>query len=195
MNEATKNRGRLLLRPVVTLLARLRISPSAVTVAALPRSVGAAWFFATGRFIWAGVLAAIVGLCDSLDGELSRLTGKASPSGAFLDSNVDRVSEALILVGLYWYYAPLNRWFGLLAILALVFSLLVSYVRARAEGVGYECKVGIFERPVRVIVILVGAFILGRRYMPWALGLTALGSFITVIQRLVYVLRQTPPRQ
>jgi hypothetical protein len=68
-------------------------------------------------------------------------------------------------------------------------------VRARAEGVGYECKVGVFERPVRVIVILIGAFILGRRYMPWALGLTALGSFITVIQRLVYVLRQTPPRQ
>jgi len=192
VNEATKNKGRLLLRPVVAVLARLGVTPNAVTLFALPLSLVTAWAFATGRFILAGVFALVSGLCDSIDGELSRRTGLASPMGAFLDSNVDRICEALVLGGIWWYYAPVSRWYALLAILALVCSLLVSYVRARAEGVGFECKVGLFERPVRVVVLLAGAFLLGPRYMPIALGVIALGSFITVIQRLVHVLRQRP---
>jgi CDP-diacylglycerol--glycerol-3-phosphate 3-phosphatidyltransferase len=190
VNEQTKRSGRLLLRPVVNLLARLGVSPTAVTLAGLPLSLGVAYFFATGRFFWAGVLTALVGLCDSTDGELSRLTGKASATGAFLDSNVDRFSEAVMFIGLYWYYQPLNPWYALLAVLAIVCSLMVSYVRARAEGVGRECSVGLFERPVRVVVLLVGAIVLGRRYMPIAVAVITLGSLITVIQRLVHVLRQ-----
>jgi CDP-diacylglycerol--glycerol-3-phosphate 3-phosphatidyltransferase len=73
---------------------------------------------------------------------------------------------------------------------ALVFSLMVSYVRARAEGVGRECKVGFFERPIRVLVLLFGAFVLGRTWMPIALGVIAVGSLITVIQRIIYVMSQ-----
>ena len=78
MNETTKQSGRRLLGPLVSLLAALRISPNAVTVSALPLSIGAGCFFATGRFVWGGVLAALVGLCDTLDGELSRRTGTAT---------------------------------------------------------------------------------------------------------------------
>jgi CDP-diacylglycerol--glycerol-3-phosphate 3-phosphatidyltransferase len=191
MREATKQRGRRLLAPLVSLLATLRVSPTAVTVLGLPLSVGAGYLFATGRFIWAGVLAALVGLCDTLDGELSRRTGTASPLGAFIDSTVDRLSESLVLVGLYWYYR--DSWFGLLAVVALVFSLMVSYVRARAEGVGRECKVGLFERPVRVLTLLFGAFVLGRTWMPVALGVIALGSLVTVIHRIIHVLAQRSP--
>ena len=188
MNEKTKQHGRRLLQPLVSLLAALRISPTAVTVFGLPLSIGAGYFFAAGQFTIGGVLAALVGLCDTLDGELSRRTGTASSLGAFIDSTVDRLSESLVLVGLYWYYRDSR--FGLLAVVALVFSLMVSYVRARAEGVGRECKVGLFERPVRVLVLLFGAFVLGRTWMPVALGVIALGSLITVIQRITHVLAQ-----
>jgi CDP-diacylglycerol--glycerol-3-phosphate 3-phosphatidyltransferase len=188
MKEATKQRGRRLLRPLVSLLAAVHVSPTAVTVLALPLSIGAGWCFAAGRFFLGGVFVALVGLCDTLDGELSRRTGTASALGAFTDSTVDRLSESFVLVGLYWYYR--DSWFGLLAVVALVFSLMVSYVRARAEGVGRECKVGLFERPVRVLVLLFGAFVLGRRWMPVAIGVIALGSFLTVIRRIIYVLSQ-----
>jgi len=172
----------------VSLLAAMRVSATAVTVAGLPLSIGAGYLFAAGQFILGGVLAALVGLCDTLDGELSRRTGTSSALGAFVDSTVDRFSESLVLVGFYWYYR--DSWFGLLAVVALVFSLMVSYVRARAEGVGRECKVGFFERPIRVLVLLFGAFVLGRTWMPIALGVIALGSLITVIHRIVYVLSQ-----
>ena len=188
MNETTKQHGRRLLTPLLNLLAATRVSATAVTVTALPLSVLAAWFFASGRFVLGGVMVALVGLCDTLDGELSRRTGTASPLGAFIDSTVDRLSESLVLVGFYWYYRA--SWYGLLAVIALVFSLMVSYVRARAEGVGRECKIGFFERPVRVLVLLFGAFVLGRTWMPVALGVIALGSFITAIQRIIYVLSQ-----
>lgn len=188
MKEAAKQRGRRLLKPLVSLFVAMHVSATAVTCAALPLSILAGYFFAFGRFIVGGVFVALVGLCDTIDGELSRRTGTASALGAFIDSTVDRLSESFVLVGLYWYYRA--SWFGLLAIVALVFSLMVSYVRARAEGVGRECKVGLFERPVRVIVMLLGAFVLGRTWMPVALVIIALGSFVTVIQRVVYVLSQ-----
>ena len=188
MNEKTKQHGRSLLTPLLNLLAAARVSATTVTLTALPLSILAAWFFASGSFILGGVMVALVGLCDTLDGELSRRTGTASALGAFIDSTVDRLSESLVLVGFYWYYR--DSWFGLLAVVALVFSLMVSYVRARAEGVGRECKIGFFERPVRVLVLLFGTFVLGRTWMPVALGVIALGSFITVIQRIIYVLSQ-----
>jgi len=169
----------------------MRVSATAVTVLGLPLSIGAGYCFATGRFIFGGVLAALVGLCDTLDGELSRRTGTASALGAFLDSTIDRLSESLVLVGLYWYYR--DSWLGLLAVAALVFSFMVSYVRARAEGVGRECKVGLFERPVRVPMLLLGAFVLGHTWMPIALGVIALGSLVTVVQRIIHVLAQRSP--
>ncbi len=188
MKEATKQHGRRLFAPLVSLLATMRVSPTTVTLLGLPLSIAAGYFFATGWFSLGGAFAALVGLCDTLDGELSRRTGTASPLGAFIDSTVDRLSESLVLVGLYWYYR--DSWFGLLAVVALVFSLMVSYVRARAEGVGRECKVGLFERPVRVLVLLFGAFVLGRTWMPVAIGIIALGSLVTVIQRIIHVLAQ-----
>ncbi len=191
MNEKTKQQGRRFLRPLVNLLAAMRVSATAVTVAGLPLSIGAGYLFATGRFIGGGVLAALVGLCDTLDGELSRRTGTASALGAFVDSTVDRLSESLVLVGFYWYYR--DSWYGLLAVVALVLSLMVSYVRARAEGVGRECRVGFFERPIRVLLLLFGAFVLGRTWMPLALGVIAIGSLITVVHRIFHVLAQRSP--
>jgi CDP-diacylglycerol--glycerol-3-phosphate 3-phosphatidyltransferase len=190
MREADKRRGRRLIRPVVTLLSRMGVSPTAVTLAALPLSAATAYLFAIGQFLWAGVLLALAGVCDSIDGELSRATGRETETGAFLDSMVDRVSEAAVLSGVFWFYQSRSPWYALLVVGALVVSLLVSYVRARAEGLGYECKVGWFERPVRVLILLFGAVVLGPRWMPIALGALALGSFMTVVHRIAHVLGQ-----
>lgn len=190
MKEEHKRRARRLLRPLVRLLMRLRVTPTTVTLTALPGSLGAAYLFATGRFIWGGVLVALVGLADTVDGELARQSGQQTRFGAVLDSTVDRVSEACILAAIAWYYWPRVPLWGLLAVAAMIFSLMVSYVRARAEGAGLSCAVGWFERPVRVVLLLVGAFILGRTWMPAALGLIALGSIVTVGQRLAHVLRE-----
>ena len=190
MKEEAKQRGRKLVRPIVNLLAHGRVSPNIVTLAALPFNVAACVLLAQGRFVWGGVAVALGGLCDTLDGELSRLSGRASRKGAFLDSVVDRLSESLVFIGLYWYYRSVNDWYGLLAVGALVTSLMVSYVRARAEGAGYECRVGWFERPIRVLVLLAGLLVLGRTWTPLALGVIAAGSTLTVAHRLVHVLRQ-----
>ena len=188
--ERLKRSGRRLISPLVRLLAAMRISPTAVTVAALPMALVSAWLFATGRFFIGGLVNVLVGMCDSLDGELSRLTGRGSRVGAFLDSTVDRFGEAIVLGGMYWFYHDSEPLFATLAAAALVFSLLVSYVRARAEGAGFECAVGFFERPVRFIIFLVGAFIPGRFTMVVVLGVITAGSLITVVHRVVYVLAQ-----
>jgi CDP-diacylglycerol--glycerol-3-phosphate 3-phosphatidyltransferase len=185
-----KDRGRLLLRPLVKLLVAMRITPTAVTLAAIPLSFGSAWAFAAGRFFWGGVLAALAGICDTLDGEISRLTGRGTRVGAVLDSVVDRFGESLTLAGVAWYYFNVNFLQAALAVAALILSLLVSYVRARAEGAGFECRVGWFERPVRVMIFLFGAFVLGRTYMPWAMGVIAVGSLVAVVHRLIHVVRQ-----
>jgi len=166
----------------------LGIAPTAVTLAAIPLSIVTGVLFGVGRFLWAGVAVLIVGLGDTIDGELSRFTGKASRTGAFIDSVVDRVSEALMLTGVMWYYQLRNSWFGLVAVLALVFSIMVSYVRARAEGIGVECRLGFFERPVRIAILGVGAIFLGRTYFPIALGVVALGSLVTALRRFSYVI-------
>lgn len=188
MNEKTKQQGRRLLHPLVQLLLRLEIAPTTVTLVALPLAVCSGWLFASGRFVIAGVLVALIGLCDTLDGELARQGGRQSQTGALIDSTVDRLSEGLVIGGIFWFYR--NHPFGAVAALAaLFFSLMVSYVRARAEGIGRECRVGLFERPIRVLLLLVGAFLLGRTYMPVALAVIAAGSLLTTVHRLLYACR------
>lgn len=189
MQEKHKRAGRRLFRPLVELLARARVAPNAVTLAALPFSIAAAWFFASGRFVWAGVALAAGGLCDLLDGELSRLSGRQSDLGAFLDSTVDRFSEALVFIGIAWHFRA-SPTLALLAVVALVLSLMVSYVRARAEGLGRDCSVGWFERPVRLLLLLFGALVPIRGLLLLALGVIALGSAFTVGQRLFHVLNR-----
>ena len=132
---------------------------------------------------------AVAGVCDSIDGELSRLSGRQSSIGAFLDSTVDRFGEALVFAGIAWYYRA-QPWYVMLTIAAMVLSLMVSYVRARAEGLGFECNVGWFERPVRILLMVFGAVILGRTWLPAMLGVIVLGSGFTVGQRMVHVMRR-----
>ncbi|MGQ9707603.1 MAG: CDP-alcohol phosphatidyltransferase family protein [bacterium] len=190
MRKETKERGRRFLMPVVRLLANLGVSPAAVTGFGLLLSICAAILFARGFFLWGGLITGLVGLCDTIDGELSRISGTASSSGAIFDSTIDRFSEGVIFIGISWYYLGINQWSVLITLMALLFSFLVSYVRARAEGTGRECQVGFFERPVRVTILVISAIFLGRRYLPAGVAIIMAGSFATFVQRFLYVLRQ-----
>ncbi|MGQ9678819.1 MAG: CDP-alcohol phosphatidyltransferase family protein [bacterium] len=190
MKNLTKARGRKLLKPLIDFFAVTGVPPTVVTITAIPLSILAALLFASGNFFLAGWLVLLIGLCDTIDGELSRRTGQASPTGAFIDSTVDRFSEGLIFAGIGLYYLTRDRWGLLATFLALIFSYLVSYARARAEGVGKECQVGLFERPIRVLVMVLGALVLGKRLFFWSIVTIALGSLTTFIHRVLFVLRQ-----
>ncbi len=189
MRKETKEKGRRFLRPLINFLADLVVVPSTVTLSGLFLSVIAGLLFSYGLFFWGGVVVFLVGLCDTIDGELARITGRTSLSGAVLDSVVDRLSEGVIFVGIVMHYLKVNRWVVLVILWALIFSYMVSYVRARAEGVGRTCQVGMFERPIRVLVVGLSAIALGPRYFPIGAGVIALGSMVTFLRRLLVALR------
>jgi CDP-diacylglycerol--glycerol-3-phosphate 3-phosphatidyltransferase len=174
------------LDPVVRVLVALGITPNMLTVAGLLGNVAAAWFVANGELVTGGVLALAFSALDMLDGAVARATGKASPFGAMFDSVLDRLSEAAVLGGILLYELELeNHEEVVLAFWAMVGSLMVSYVRARAEGLGTTMRSGLFTRPERVMVTGV-ALLFG--WLRPALWLLAVVTLVTTAQRL-YVSR------
>jgi CDP-diacylglycerol--glycerol-3-phosphate 3-phosphatidyltransferase len=183
--------------PVGHALARTGVTPNTVTVIGTLGVVGGALgFYPRGEFFWGTVVITVFVLFDMFDGAVARVTGKTSRFGAFLDSNMDRVSDAAIFSGLILCFAGQSRHDMLLLCLALfclISGALVSYARARAEGVGINASVGIAERGERLIIALVGVGLdgLGVPYVLAAgLWLVALTSVITVAQRYLAVRRQ-----
>jgi len=153
----------------------------------------AAVLVATGHLFAAGWVVAFAGLFDMLDGSLARLKNQSTKFGAVLDSTLDRVSEAVVLVGLTVFYLQNPSLYGMIATgLTLIGSQLVSYIRARAESIDVNCEIGVFTRPERVVILSLG--LLFSRFNPVlfiALGLMALLSWITAGQRLFYVWQKT----
>lgn len=187
-----KSRAREFLGPVASLVADLGIPPSAITFAGLVLSAFAGWGIATGHFTRAGIILILAGLCDMIDGESARAGNRATPIGAFLDSTIDRYSEILVLLGALFFY--LSRSAGapeavtaLAVFAALSGSLMVSYTRARAEGVGQSCAVGLTERPERMIILIVGA-LFGPGVFRVAVWVLAILANLTAIQRIRHVL-------
>jgi CDP-diacylglycerol--glycerol-3-phosphate 3-phosphatidyltransferase len=183
--------GRLTL-PVVRLLARTPLTPNAITWLGFFITLGATALIVTGHFLAAGIVVIVAGSFDMLDGALARLSGQVTKFGGVLDSTLDRLSDAALLLGLVWVFADSGlTGMTLLAGLAMPGSLLVSYVRARAEAAGVECKVGLFTRPERVAVLALGLLLSRFDYaLMAALALIALLSYFTVGQRLFFVWRQ-----
>jgi len=141
-----------LMRPLVGALVGLRLPPNAVTTLSLLLAVGAAVAAAAGRMALGGWLFVASGLCDFLDGKLAREAKTAGPSGALLDSVLDRYSEAALYIGLAWFYR--DTWVLLVVLLAMVGALVVPYVRARAEALGVDFpNVGLVQRPERVAIL------------------------------------------
>jgi len=156
----------------------------------LALNIVAAYVIATGHFLVGGTLVLVAGLFDLLDGALARFSGQTTKFGAVLDSVSDRISEAAILCGLLVWYIRQGTSPEIVPVLifaVLTGSFLVSYVRARAEGLGWQCPVGLFTRAERVIVLAIGLLI---NQILIALCVLVVFVSITVVQRLVYVWKQ-----
>ncbi len=180
-------------QPVAGVLARLGVSPNAVTFAGLLGAAIAAWLISEG-ILWAGGLVMLfAGALDMFDGALARSTGQDSAFGALLDSVVDRVSEIIALLGILLYYLRADSLEGaVLVYLAVGGSVMVSYLRARSEGLGINCKIGIMTRPERVVALGVGLII--GHWLPVAtlvaLGAIAALTILTTAQRLFHTGRE-----
>jgi CDP-diacylglycerol--glycerol-3-phosphate 3-phosphatidyltransferase len=172
---------------LMSALGRLPITPNQVTVVGLALTFSAAGLAAFGHLLWAAIVLIFAGTCDILDGALARSTKAGYPYGAFLDSTLDRYSEGAVYLGLVAYFlsidGPLQRWLVLATLAALAGSFLVSYVRARAQSLGFTCKTGLFQRPERVVVTVVG-LIFGGVVLYAVVFLLAIVTNITALQRI-----------
>jgi CDP-diacylglycerol--glycerol-3-phosphate 3-phosphatidyltransferase len=186
---------------LVPALIRRKVEPDHLSLAGLALSAlaGGAFVF---RPFWGGVLTLLVGLADTLDGALARATGRTGKSGAFLDSVLDRYTELLILLGIWYHFQRLldeNTLRTLVIALVLFGSLMVSYTRARAEGLGGQCGGGLFQRPERIVLIAFaglfyplaqqGAPEAGDWLMMGVLILLAIGTNLTALWRFLHVFK------
>ena len=172
---------------LMSALGRIPITTNQITVIGVALTFVAAVLAALGHRRWAGVVLIFAGTFDILDGALARSSGRAYPYGAFLDSTLDRYSEGAIYIGLAAYFAstdgPLQRWLLLATVAALAGSFLVSYVRARAQSLGFTCESGLFARPERVVVTVVG-LIFGGAVLYVVVFLLAILTNLTALQRI-----------
>ena len=187
--EVSKDALLLVLRPLIRWLSVMRVRPDTLTVVGWTLALGAAVLFGLGYARIAGAVMLLGGLFDALDGAVARESNRMSPFGAFLDSTLDRLSESAVFVGLMFFYASANRPYEtLLAGVAMTFSLLTSYTRARAEGLNVACDVGLLERAGRIVILSV----LSIAGLPTVgLGLLAAGALVTTAQRVLHVRRAT----
>jgi len=200
-----KNRARYLkiITPVGNLLGRIGVHPHILSITGLILSIFAGFVYGIGSFFWGAWVVVLAGICDTLDGQLARETGKDSNFGAFFDSTLDRYSDMFILMGLAWHFAggpvlmegknPENSpWAVLFIVMAMAGSYMVSYTRARADGLGVECKIGLMQRPERITLLVIGSLlgaipVMGPLMMKCALLILALTSNFTAIHRIYYV--------
>lgn len=146
-----------LVNPILILMVKVKLTPNAVTILGFIICCISAYYISSGSFLVGGLLVLFSGFLDIFDGALARKINQITDKGAFLDSTFDRLSEAIVLIGLIYYFSNSNETnFVLLTSLSLVFSLLISYLRARIEGLGYNSKSGFFTRPERVLVVSIG---------------------------------------
>ena len=188
--EFRKIAARQITEPLMATIRRSRLKPNTLTWIGLAISIIAAGTIATNHLLISGLLVLLSGLFDILDGTLARLTNQTTRFGALLDSTFDRISEAVLLLGLLVLYIRSGGTLEMVLIfLALVGSFLTSYVRARAEGLGIDCPVGLFTRGERVIILALGLVLnsVYRLSILVALLVLVVFSFITVGQRLFYV--------
>ncbi len=190
------HRLRSLLTPIVDAIARVLVrlgfSPSGLTIIGVLIACVAAALIGQGMLAAGGVVMLIAGAFDMFDGAVARMTNRATKFGALFDSVMDRVSEAVVLLGLLWFYLDDGEQLGaVLVYVSIVGSMLVSYVRARAEGLGIECKGGLMQRPERVASLGIG-IIVGQWWEPAVLivlGVIAVLTVVTTVQRVVETAR------
>jgi len=184
---------RNILDPVVSLISQMGIPPLAVTVTGVLVSLVGAFMIAGGNLLAGAVILLISGLCDTIDGSLARKGERVTDFGAFIDSTGDRITEIAYFGGLIFYYlqrTPVSRFHIFFLLLALAGSVLTSYTRARAEGLGMECTVGLMERPERIVLLILGLMLNGFILTAVIIVLAILTIF-TFLQRVMHVRRLT----
>ncbi len=174
--------------PIVTPLAAIGVTPNAISVTGFAGNIVAGALAAGGQFLAAGIVMLVFSALDLLDGALARKTGSVTRFGAVFDSVLDRLSEAAVLAGVLYHYEQIGGHAEEVALCfaAVVGSLMVSYVRARAEGVGLELREGLFTRAERVLLLAV-ALVVGHGVVRWALWALAILSNLTALQRVATV--------
>jgi len=195
-NPKARDIGKLIATPFAKIFIKLGFSPDLVT---LFGTVGVVFssivLFSQGEFLWGSILFSIFVGLDAVDGTVARLLNRNSSWGAFFDSVLDRIADGVVLGCIAFYFANQGKeTYFVLSLVALLASEIVSYTKARAEGLGLNCDTGLAERPERVIIIIAGTFISGLGFLAaleisiWILTIV---SVITVIQRMNFVLKQT----
>ena len=189
-------RARAAVIPLAHLLARHGVTANSLTIAGAILNAGVAAAIAAGWFPASGLLLLAANALDTLDGAVARASGRASPFGAFLDSTLDRYAEIVVFVGLVGWFASQGNWHGeVLAVVALAGSLMVSYTRARAEGLRLHGEVGLLPRPARLVLLAAGLVLAAVPPLAWtlelAVGVLALFTNLTAVQRGRHVWEQT----
>ncbi len=178
-------------------LIESRLTPNAISITGLVGNIIAAVLIFENHFVLGGIAFILGSVCDMMDGRYSRMSGKGSPFGAFLDSTLDRVSEGIVLTAVAAYFAQQQDDVATAAtVLTVVGSFSVSYTRARAEALGVECKVGIASRAVRVVILSIGLVFAAGELVPDldllepAIYVMAALTIFTTMQRVLHVRRQ-----
>ena len=204
-----KNRERYLriIGPVGDFFAHTSVHPNILSVAGLLLSIIAGLLYSHGRFFWAAWFVVLAGICDTLDGQIARRTNKRSAFGAFFDSTLDRYSDMFFLIGLAYHFAggqgflglhsggtrmESSPWIVLVITLAIAGSFMVSYTRARAEGLGMECKGGLMQRPERITLLIIGSLLgsipmVGSTVIKITLLVLAISANLTAISRIFFI--------
>ena len=185
LTDWARAKAGVVVTPIARVLAKLGIHPNTLTILGMLLQAGVGAVFATGRITLGGWLLVIVGPLDALDGSVARARGSKSKFGAFFDSTMDRLSDAVLILGLTAHYLRQGASAEVvLLLISLVAAMMVSYTRARAEALGFPCKVGLLTRMERIILIGVLAAVGLPTVMVWALAVL---SVFTVVQRVLYV--------
>jgi CDP-diacylglycerol---glycerol-3-phosphate 3-phosphatidyltransferase len=172
-------------------LIESRLTPNAISLTGLVLNLVAAVLVWNELFIPGGIAFIVGSVCDTLDGRYSRMSGKGTPFGAFLDSTLDRIEEGVVLTAIAVTFVDDGERIATAAVVvAVLASLLVSYTRARAEALGVECKVGIANRAVRVVILSIGILLADVGALEYAVYVLAVLGTVTVLQRIFHVRRE-----
>jgi phosphatidylinositol phosphate synthase len=207
ISQRNRERYFKIVGPVGDLFARAGIHPNILSIAGLLLSVAAGLIYCHGSFFWAAWVVVLAGVCDSLDGRIARQTNKKSDFGAFFDSTLDRYSDMFLFIGLAYYFAggrpflmshqsggslEISPWTVTAIIFAIAGSFMVSYTRARAEGLGMECKAGMMQRPERITLLVIGSLlgsipVAGILLLQLALLALAVSTNLTAVYRIMFI--------
>jgi len=183
--------GRICLYPLELIIrasVALRIHPNTLTFIGVLINFAAAWALARGRFVIAGVIMVIANIFDYIDGKVAHELNAVSAFGGFWDSVIDRFSDLSLFIGLIFLYSSLQRTeYVMITALAMMFAIMTSYTRARAESLIKKCKVGFMERPERIVLFMIGAFTNRMAAVMWVILVL---SVFTVADRIIYTYRE-----